>query len=149
MFCNADNIVCDHKGANAHCRKYTHWNTQRFSIFFLGHCTLVWYNIDIWCVFNLAQLIWCVFDFTGIATSVTPLLSSIVHKGKNYFVITDNAPSASQSPQTQNWWPTELLLKELTAQSVYTSAILAAPMVFPFFLHRWSPGFLCLFTVYI
>ncbi|MEQ2159576.1 hypothetical protein AMECASPLE_029375 [Ameca splendens] len=41
---------------------------------------------------------------TGIAsTPVTPLLSSIPLKGRNYFVITDNAPSASsQMCQTQD-----------------------------------------------
>ncbi|XP_013857361.1 centromere protein N [Austrofundulus limnaeus] len=41
---------------------------------------------------------------TGIAsTPVTPLLSSIPSKGRNYFVITDNAPgAASQTRQTQN-----------------------------------------------
>lgn len=41
---------------------------------------------------------------SGIAsTPVTPLLSSIPLKGRNYFVIKDNAPaSSSQMPQTQN-----------------------------------------------
>lgn len=39
---------------------------------------------------------------SGIAsTPVTPLLSSIPHKGRNYFVITDNAPGSSKTQQQQ------------------------------------------------
>lgn len=44
--------------------------------------------------------------FIGIAsTPVTPLLSSILLKGRNHFVITDNGPGlSSQTRQQQNWW---------------------------------------------
>lgn len=39
---------------------------------------------------------------SGIAsTPVTPLLSSILRKGRNYFVITDNSPGSSQTQQKQ------------------------------------------------
>lgn len=100
MFHNSAISINDHMRAHKHKFNYPLCNALvtlfimnilvgAFKVFFLNQSK---------------QLTVILIFFTGIAsTPVTPLLSSIPLKGKNYFVITDNGPGpSSQMRQTQN-----------------------------------------------
>lgn len=59
-------------------------------------------------VLKITLLLLLFLYITGISsTPVTPLLSSILLKGRNNFVITDNSPAPSSQTHQQNWsWQT-------------------------------------------